>query len=69
MAYMQMTGNRWGRGVDRIYAAAFGGVPETVGSRVLPLLAPLVFQSVHAHMVGQRSQVGMYAICVLAHRA
>ncbi len=57
VADMQMAGNGGRRGVDGIDGLAVAGALELVDSAFIPVLAPLVFETVHADPVGERREV------------
>ena len=57
VADVQGAGHGGRRGVDRVHGLAVAGVPELVDAGFVPLGAPLVFEAVHAHLVGQWGQI------------
>ena len=59
MTHVQVAGHRGRRGVDGIDGLAVAGVAEAVDLGLLPVLAPLLLQAIHAHPVGQGGQAGV----------
>ena len=57
VAHVQVAGNGGRRGVDGIHGLAVAGALELVDFAFVPDFAPLVFETVHADLVGQRREV------------
>ena len=57
MAHVQVAGNGGWRGVNGIDGLAVAGALELVDFVFVPDFAPLVFETVHADLVGQRREV------------